>query len=115
MTIGVKNDQGKVRLGMLFSKRLLPAISSVAKVLSYGAVKYPGADNWFHVVDAISRYRDAGMRHYAAYLSGEYYDQESRLPHLAHAACNCLFLLALELAEIPIETKVNDFEDWREG
>jgi hypothetical protein len=40
---------------------------------------------------------DAAMRHMRARYGGEILDSESGLPHLAHAACCCLFSLAFDL------------------
>lgn len=95
---GVKNDSGKPKMSMLFSKALKPAIISVIRVLEYGAVKYPGEDNWAKVEDGVNRYRDAALRHLSDHCTGARTD-ESGLPHLAHAACSVLFALALEIAD----------------
>jgi len=35
-------------------------------------------------------------RHLNSHHAGEYFDQESGLTHLAHAACNLIFLMELE-------------------
>lgn len=91
-TQGIKYDQTKPRY------TLLPwdAIASVVGVLEYGARKYaPG--NWVHVEDGRTRYLDAAFRHLLAWHGGEDNDPESGHPHLAHAACCVLFLLALTL------------------
>jgi hypothetical protein len=50
-----------------------------------------GANNW-RLCEDTSRYKDALLRHIYAYLSGEQQDQETSLSHLAHAACNLMFL-----------------------
>ncbi len=89
---GVKNDDGKARWD------LLPwhPLALVVAVLTFGARKYaPG--NWRHVPDARERYFAASMRHVAAWRGGETLDPESNLPHLAHALCSLLFVLALDL------------------
>lgn len=75
--------------------RLLPpsAILSVGRVLTYGAEKYaPG--NWRGVES--HRYISACLRHVFAYMGGERVDDESGMPHLAHAACCLLFVLDRE-------------------
>lgn len=93
MTIGVKLDAGKPR------PALLPwdGVAAVVDVLEYGAHKYaPG--NWRKVPDAKDRYLNAALRHLHAHASGVRLDAESKLPHLAHAACCLLFLLELEAA-----------------
>lgn len=58
--------------------------------MTYGAEKYE-PNNW-QKVDK-HRYYAAMMRHMVAELKGEDCDQESGLLHLAHMACNALFLL----------------------
>ncbi len=96
---GFKADTGKPKLSMLFQPVLFGAIVALVRVLEYGAKKYPSADNWTKVEDAVNRYRDAALRHVAARASGEIVDPESGLPHMAHAACSVLFSLALDLKE----------------
>lgn len=88
--LGRKFDSGKLRYS------LLPAgtVNQVVKVLEYGANKY-AVDNWKHVPDAKTRYYDAAMRHIDAHWSGEVNDSETQLPHLAHAICCLMFLMAL--------------------
>lgn len=83
-----KFDGGKLRYSLLPTG----CVESVVQVLEYGAEKY-GANNWQGLDNFEDRYYDALMRHLAAYRAGEQYDQESGLPHLAHAACNVMFLL----------------------
>lgn len=91
MTVGRKDDGGKRRWD------LLPwdAVEHVVRVLEFGATKYTEG-GWRHVPDARRRYMAATTRHLVAWWRGEKTDPESGLPHLAHAACNVLFLLALE-------------------
>lgn len=88
--LGRKFDSGKLRYS------LLPAgtVNQVVQVLEYGANKY-AVDNWKHVPDAKTRYYDAAMRHIDAHWSGEVNDSETQLPHLAHAICCLMFLMAL--------------------
>ena len=83
-----KYDTGKPRWTLLPIKQ----ITQVIDVLEYGAKKYD-VDGWKYVKDARVRYKNALARHVSSMLDGEWYDQESGLPHVAHAACNCLFLL----------------------
>lgn len=85
--IGKKNDKGKARWDLLD----MQFIGEVVNVLKAGAEKY-GANNWQAVEDAENRYFAALMRHIAAYRNGEDNDPEDGLPHLAHAACNLMFL-----------------------
>lgn len=58
-------------------------------------IKMGGERNWEKGMD-FSRLFSAGQRHLIAWWEGETIDPESGLPHLAHAACCVLFLLALE-------------------
>ena len=88
---GVKDDSDKLRYDLIppESLRLL------ATVLTYGAAKY-SADNWMQVPDGNQRYYAAMQRHMEQWRLGEVFDDESGLPHLAHAATCVMFLLALE-------------------
>lgn len=61
----------------------------VAKVLTFGASKY-APDNWKGLDP--KRIRNAAQRHMNAYRRGEMLDEETGLPHLAHASC-CLMML----------------------
>lgn len=90
--IGIKYDIGKPRYG------LLPAfaLEEVVKVLTVGAQKYSD-ENWKLVKDGKKRYFDGLMRHSWAWLRGEKLDPETGLHHLAHAVCNLLFLIELDL------------------
>jgi hypothetical protein len=86
-----KDDAGKLRW------RLLPwaAVERVVEVLEYGAKTY-SEDGWRTVPDGRRRYTDALIRHMVAYLRGEERDATSGLWHMAHVACNALFLLELK-------------------
>lgn len=63
-----------------------------------GAEKY-GERNWERGI-AWSRVFAAALRHLWAWWRGENADPETGLPHLAHAACNLLFLLAYHRRQI---------------
>lgn len=91
MTVGRKFDKDKLRWTLL----PFEAVKEIVEVLEYGAQKYE-IDNWKRVQGAEGlngRYANALLRHVIAYCSGEEKDPESGLSHLAHAGCNCLFLL----------------------
>jgi hypothetical protein len=90
---GLKLDDGKLRYDLLDDN----AEAEKVAVLSYGAVKYE-PHNWKHLQDAVDRYYSAFRRHTVARRSGEVLDPETRLHHLAHAACCLDFLLGIELA-----------------
>jgi hypothetical protein len=89
---GTKHDIGKSRPGLIPGRVLL----AIGEVLAFGVKKY-GVDNWKLVPDSRRRYLDALMRHMAAWSDGERLDQESGLPHLAHACTCVVFLLYFEL------------------
>lgn len=84
---GLKHDQDKLPVGLLPTMPLL----DIAAVLRHGATKY-GRHNW-RAGMAWSRVFDATLRHLLAWNEGEDCDLESGLNHLAHAACDLLFLL----------------------
>ncbi len=86
MAEGTKHDKDKLRWTLLPMREL----EEVVRVLNHGADKY-GANNWKKV--EIDRYMDALMRHMAAYLQGEEVDPDSGLHHMAHVACNALFIM----------------------
>lgn len=88
---GRKHDSNKPRYSLLPTG----TVNQVIQVLEYGAVKYE-IDNWQHVPSARTRYYDAAMRHIDDWWNGSEIDEESSLPHLAHAICCLLFLLWFE-------------------
>lgn len=87
---GLKYDINKPRLSLLPPQSLW----GIVDVLEYGANKYR-VDNWKHVDNARERYFNACMRHIYAWFNGYELDDESGLPHLAHAICCLIFLLEL--------------------
>jgi hypothetical protein len=70
-------------------------IEEIAKVREYGIQKYKKRDNWKDV--EIQEHYKAIYRHWIALQKGETYDKESGLHHLSHIACNCAFILELEV------------------
>lgn len=95
--LGVKLDDEKTRWDLV----PWPALELVAQALTLGAAKYPEPENWRRVPNARRRYFAAAIRHAVAWLRGEKTDPESGLPHLAHLACNALFLLSFDLDDAP--------------
>jgi hypothetical protein len=87
--VGIKHDSGKPMFHCLDAEALL----DLGRVAEFGARKY-GLENWRQVDDASRRYFDAAIRHLLASRSAMC-DNDSGLPHLAHAAWNCLACLAL--------------------
>ena len=87
---GQKHDQAKPRFSLIPHQ----ALWQVVAVLEFGAKKY-GTENWRGVENARQRYFDACHRHLNAWWQGESVDDESGLPHLAHAVCCLIFLMSL--------------------
>ena len=85
---GIKHDSGKLLLGAIPPT----AEAIIAEVLTFGAKKY-SRDNWRLLDNLEQRYMDAALRHINLHNRGELIDPESKLPHLAHAACCLMFLL----------------------
>lgn len=83
----MKADNGKLQWSLLPFNEL----EQVVKVLTEGAKKY-SPDNWKNC-DDVKRYKDALLRHITEYLKGDKVDTEFGCSHLAHAMCNCLFLM----------------------
>jgi len=95
-TGGLKYDGGKLDFSLVDDD----AEAETAAVLTYGATKYePG--NWSKVDGAGDRYYAALRRHLHAFRKGETLDRETKLHHLAHAACCVHFLLGLDLLANP--------------
>lgn len=77
---GTKYDNGKPDLTLLNYSFL----SKVAEVMMFGEKKY-GRDNYRQGISNV-RILGAVLRHINQYLDGQDTDEESGLPHLAHAA-----------------------------
>lgn len=93
---GSKLDAGKNRLALtLFG--FSNALQAVGEIGTYGAGKY-SPNGWKSVPDAEERYSDAMMRHLFADREWTL-DEESGLPHLAHAAWNLLAILEIRLRQ----------------
>lgn len=90
----MKFDQEKPSFSYIVS--LMEELSAVDDVMEYGANKYE-RNNWMKgsSKEDIERYKNACLRHVMSSLNGEQNDSESGLDHLAHAACNCLFVMYL--------------------
>lgn len=86
-----KADTGKQRISLV----PMEIVRNIAVVREYGNRKYGDAENWRTV--EVERYRDALGRHVLAYLEDPHgVDDESKLPHLWHIACNAAFLCEME-------------------
>lgn len=82
-----KSDGYKVRLELITPSFL----AALGRVLTFGACKYE-AHNWARGFDW-SRLLGALERHVEAFKGGEDWDPETGEHHLAHAACEVMFLL----------------------
>lgn len=89
-----KFDGGKTD-PLLLEVDLLEALEEVNRVLDYGVQKYGQRCGWKGV--EMERYNAAGRRHRRARDAGEWHDDESKLPHIAHEICNLLFQLQTEI------------------
>ncbi len=89
---GRKDDMGKSRFDLL----PVSAVEQIVKVLNFGAQRYAD-DNWQKVPNLEARYYAALQRHLTAWRQGELVDEDSGLPHLAHAGCCLLFLLSKQV------------------
>lgn len=82
-----KFDQGKLRVDLIPIRPL----EDLAAVYTFGAGKY--ADNNWRKGIAWMRIYGAILRHLWKWAKGIDLDEESGLPHLAHAAWSCFTLL----------------------
>ena len=87
-----KNDRldGKPRWELL----PLPDLEDVVEVYTFGAEKY-GPHTWRDLKDGFDRYKAALLRHLVSFDRGEEFDEESKLPALAHMAWNAIAMLAI--------------------
>ena len=92
--IGSKDDIGKTEFDLLEPR----FIEAMAQVMTKGAAKYKPY-NWQYVPQFHQRYLAALYRHLIAYHKGEVIDRESGLPHMAHIACNAMFLFWSDLRD----------------
>lgn len=81
-----KNDAEKLPVELV----TVHFITNVAAVLAHGRKKYE-AWNWTKGLPWMRTY-GAVLRHLFLWATGEDKDPESGLSHLAHAACNLMFL-----------------------
>jgi hypothetical protein len=87
---GIKFDAGKPRMSLL----AYGPLAWLSRAMEQGLLKYTRG-NWQQLTGEDNRYRmiDALGRHVGKFIGGEWLDQESKLPHLAHAMANCMMLL----------------------
>lgn len=92
--LGIKYDDGKARFDLIEPE----FEEDIANILTMGANIY-APNSWQHVEDGKNRYYAALRRHLNAWRKGEKIDKESGMSHLAHAACNVMFLMHFEREE----------------
>lgn len=101
-----KKDEGKNRLDLVYPI----LIEQVGRVRTFAVTsKYGDPENWKTIDNLIPRYTAAAMRHFEAWRSGEKIDKESGLSHLAHCACNIMFLMEWERLHEEKKTTINSF------
>jgi hypothetical protein len=105
---GIKHDEEKRRFN------LIPwdALDQVASVFTLGAKKY--ADRNWELGFDWGRLSSAAVRHISAWEQGIDNDEEWELPHLAHAICCLLMLLALVLRDTGRDNRAKKIELQRE-
>lgn len=86
---GVKGSMLKMKLPVDLVPPLF--IRMVSLVLMFGTRKY-AKNNWLKGM-SWSEVAAGTIRHIYDFLEGKEYDKESKLPHLAHAACGLVFLI----------------------
>ncbi len=92
--LGRKDDKGKMRYSLMV-EGMPKGIAKIVEVLEHGAIKYD-IHNWQKVENGLERYKEAFYRHVMNMDGGLFSkDKDSGLLHLAHIACNALFLLEL--------------------
>lgn len=94
-----KLDDGKPPMELLDTG----ALEQIARVLAFGAGKY-ATHNWRKGMEW-SRLVGATLRHILAWNDGEDVDPESGLSHLAHAACDLMFLLNYERTGVGVDNR----------
>lgn len=92
-TGGMKADDGKMRFSLLL-EGMPRGLARVVEILEYGAKKY-APHNWKKVENGLERYKEALERHVVSREGILGVDPESGLRHVAHVACNALFLLEI--------------------
>lgn len=84
---GARYNEGKLRWGLMS----WPALREVVRVLEFGAKKY-AAWNWTKGLSWSDCFSSL-QRHLLAWYEGEDRDPETGLSHMAHVACNAMFLM----------------------
>lgn len=72
------------------------ALEQVCRVFAYGATKYQRDNYKIAPGLPLEGYIQSIWRHTVSYLKGDLLDEDSKLPNLAHIACNCFMYLWTE-------------------
>jgi hypothetical protein len=103
----IRFNEGKLRLDLL---PVYP-IRDTAAVFTFGAQKYLPR-NWEAGFPWTSVYASL-QRHLMAWYSGEDFDPESGLSHLAHAACNLMMLQEFEYTKPLLDDRIKSLQPIR--
>ena len=85
------------------------ALTLLGRVLTFGASKY-SPNNWRKGIDQ-SRLVAALLRHVFAHMAGIEEDEETHLPHIAHAMCCCMFILE-QMYSLDSERSINTLAEY---
>jgi len=96
----IKFDKDKLRYDLV----PVAPLEKIVSVLTFGAGKYDDR-NWENGFKW-SRVYGATQRHLNKWWGGEDLDKESRVTHLAHAACCILFLMEYEETHRELDDRV---------
>ena len=103
----LRYNEGKLKWSLVDWKSLEPMV----RVLEMGAQKY-APYNWAKGMP-VTEVSESLLRHMFAYLDGELDDKESKIQHLGHVMCNCMFLIHImrEKPEFDDRTIINKKND----
>jgi hypothetical protein len=99
----LRYNQGKLKWSLVDWKSLEPMV----RVLEMGAEKY-APFNWTKGMP-VTEVSESLLRHMFAFLEHENCDKESKIEHLGHVMCNCMFLIHImrEKPEFDDRTVIN--------
>lgn len=82
-----KDDRDKLKISLVPPQ----IIKDIAEVRMFGTKKYKDPNNWKNI--DVERYFDAMLRHILAMMEDPLsIDEESKILHYKHAACNMAFI-----------------------
>ena len=93
------------------------ALLKVGEISAFGKQKY-GDNLYYKTHTSITENLECALRHTYKHLSGVYIDEESRLLHLAHAACRLLMALEVYLSAeeiLNLSIKIREEKEECEG